>query len=301
MVFVMVPRRRLLQAPLLLAAERAGAATHKMTLSMHQTTSARAGYRKSLEGWAKAGIHDVEPTAALLDDYLKTDSLASAKRILSDNGLNIISGAVGVTGLWEPNPNFAKNLDAFRKWCEQFADLGAPLVYSPCVTTAKFTPDDYVRCLENIRQVAEVARQFRLKVAAEFVRNSTFLASLPTALRLHREALHPNFGILFDCYHFWSGPSKFEDMDLIKPGEIIHAHLNDTQDLPRELLDMQSRVIPGDGVAPLPKILEKLADRGYGGPISVELFLPKFQEAEPFELAKEIKLKCERVFKQARL
>jgi sugar phosphate isomerase/epimerase len=301
MVFVMVSRRRLIQAPLLLAAEHARAATHKMTLSMHQTTSARAGYRKSLEGWAKAGIHDVEPTAALLDDYLKTDSLANAKRILSDNGLNVISGAVGVSGLWEPNPNFAQNLDAFRKRCEQFADLGAPLIYSPCVTTAKFTPDDYVRCLENIRQVAEVARQFRLKVAAEFIRNSTFLASLPTALRLHREAVHPNFGILFDCYHFWSGPSKFEDMDLIEPGEIIHAHLNDTQALPRELLDMQSRVIPGDGVAPLAKILAKLADRGYAGPISVELFLPRFQEAEPFELATEVKLKCERVFKQAGL
>ncbi|MCU1259178.1 MAG: sugar phosphate isomerase/epimerase [Bryobacterales bacterium] len=283
----------------MLAAERAGAATRKMTLSMHQFTSARAGYRKSLEGWAKAGIRDVEPSAGLLDDFLKTDTLASAKRVMIDNDLKIVSGAVGVTGLWEPNPNFPTNLNAFKKRCEQFAELGAPLVYSPCATSGKFMTDDYVRCLDNIRQVADVARQFKLKVAAEFVRNSTFLASLPTALRLHREAAHPNFGVLFDCYHFWSGPSKFEDMDLIKPGEIIHAHLNDTQDLPRELLDLQSRVIPGDGVAPLAKILRKLADKGYGGPISVELFLPKFQEADPFELAKEIKLKCEAVFKQA--
>jgi 2-keto-myo-inositol isomerase len=299
MVFVMLPRRTVLQAPLLLSAERAGAATRKMTLSMHQFTSARAGYRKSLEGWAKAGISNVEPSAALLDEYLKTDTLASAKRVLTDNGLKIVSGVASVTGLWEPNANFAENLDAFKKRCEQFAELGAPLVYSPCATAAKFTPNDYVRCLENIRQTAEVARQFKLKVAAEFVRNSTFLASLPTALRLHREAAHPDFGILFDCYHFWSGPSKLEDMDLIKPGEIIHAHLNDTQDLPRELLDLQSRVIPGDGVAPLAKILRKLAERGYVGPISVELFLPKFQEADPFELAGEIKRKCEAVFKQA--
>jgi 2-keto-myo-inositol isomerase len=272
-----------------------------MTLSMHQFTSARAGYRKSLEGWAKAGIRDVEPAANLLDDYLKTETLAGAKRVLTDNGLRIISGAVGVTGLWEPNPNVSKNLDAFKKRCEQFAELGAPLIYSPCATTAKFTTDDYERCPENIRQAAEVARQFKLKVAAEFVRNSAFLASLPTALRIHRAAAHPNFGILFDCYHFWSGPSKFEDMDLIKPGEIIHAHLNDTQDLPRELLDSHSRVIPGDGVAPLAKILRKLADTGYRGPISVELFLPKFQEADPFELAKEIKLKSETLFKQAGL
>ena len=270
-----------------------------MTLSMHQFTSARAGYRKSLEGWAKAGIRNAEPSAGLLDDYLKTDTLAGAKRILTDNALKIVSGVTNVTGLWEPNPNFSQNLEVFKKRCEQFAELGAPLVYSPCATSAKFTTDDYSRCLDNIRRVADVARQFKLKVAAEFVRSSTFLASLPTALRLHREAAHPNFGILFDCYHFWSGPSKLEDMDLIRPGEIIHAHLNDTQDLPRELLDLQSRVIPGDGVAPLAKILRKLVDKGYQGPISVELFLPKFQEADPFELAKEIQGKCGSLFKHA--
>ena len=298
-MFLMLPRRTVLQAPLLLAAEGAGAATRKMTLSIHQTTSAGAGYRKSLEGWAKAGIRNVEPSSRLLDDYLKTDTLASAKRVLTDNGLEVVCGAVGITGLWEPNPKFEENLEAFKKRCEQFAELGAPLVYSPCATSAKFTPDDYGRSLQNIRQAAEVARQFQLKVAAEFLRNSTFLASLPTALRLHREAAHPNFGILFDCYHFWSGLSKFEDMDWIKPGEIIHAHLNDTQDLPRELLDLQSRVIPGDGVAPLAKILRKLREKGYTGPMSVELFLPKFQQADPFDLAQEIKRKSEAMFKQA--
>lgn len=299
MVFVMLARRTVLQGAVVFAAQSARAAARKMTLSMHQFTSAGAGYRRSLEGWAKAGIRQVEPSAGLLDEYLKTDTLAGAKRVLTDNGLKIVSGAIGVTGLWEPNSKFSENLDAFKKRCEQFAELGAPLVYSPCVTEAKFTPDDYLRCVDNIRQVADVARQYKLKVAAEFVRNSMFLASLPTALRLHRAAAHPNFGILFDCYHFWSGPNKLEDMDSIKPGEIIHAHLNDTQDLPRELLDLHSRVIPGDGVAPLMKILRRLVDKGYEGPISVELFLPQFQEADPFELAKEIEVKCEKVFKQA--
>jgi sugar phosphate isomerase/epimerase len=272
-----------------------------MTLSIHQTTSTGAGYQKSLEGWAKAGIRQVEPTAALLDDFLKTGTLATAKRILTDQGLQIVSGAVGVTGLWEPNPKFEENLDHFRRRCEQFAELGAPLVYSPCATAAKFEKDDYARCLANIRRTADSARQFKLKVAAEFVRSSTFLASLPTALRLHRQAAHPNFGILFDCYHFWSGPSKFEDLDQIKPGEIIHAHLNDTPDLPRELLDLQTRVMPGDGVAPLPAILRKLAEKGYQGPLSVELFLPEFQQADPFQLATQLQQKSTALFRQAGL
>ena len=298
----MPQRRTVLQAPFALAAAAAAAtASGTMTLSMHQFTSAGAGYRKSLEGWAKAGIRNVEPASSLLDEFLKTDSIANAKRLLTDNGLRIVSGATGVTGLWDPNPNFAQNLETFKRRCAQFAELGAPLVYSPCATSAAFTAEDYARSLENTRLVADAAAQFKVKVAAEFVRNSTFLASLPTALRLKREAAHPNFGILFDCYHFWSGPSKMEDLDLIQPGDIIHAHLNDTPGVRRELLDLQTRVIPGDGVAPLAKILRKLVDRGYAGPISVELFLPKYQQADPFELATEIQQKSAAFFKKARL
>jgi len=62
---------------------------------------------------------------------------------------------------------------------------------------------------------------------------------------------------------------------------------------------LQSRVMPGDGVAPLAAILRKLAEKGYHGPLSVELFLPKFQQADPFELAKELRQKSEVLFQQA--
>lgn len=256
-----------------------------MTFSMHQFTSAGAGFRKSLEGWARAGVKNVEPAANVLDAFLKTETLASAKRVITDNGLKVVCGAVGTTGLWEPNARFEENLEAFRKRCEQFAALGAPIVYSPCVSAAKFVAEDYVKSPEQIRRVADVAKSFGLKVAAEFVRSSTFMASLPTALQLHRAAAHPNFGVLFDCYHFWTGPSKMEDLAMIRPGEIIHAHLNDTPEMPRELLDLQSRVGPGEGVAPLRQILERLP---YRGPISVELFWPKYQQADPYEMAKEL-------------
>ncbi len=280
-------RRTVLQTALALAAPPS------MTFGMHQFTSAGAGYRGSLEGWARAGVRQVEPTSDLLDAFLKTGTLAAAKRILTGLGLTAVSAATGVAGLWEPNPNFEANLEAFRRRCAQFAELGAPVVYSPCLTQERFHADDYSRALDNVRRTAEVARGFGIKVAAEFVRNSTFLAALPTALRLKREAAHPNFGILFDCYHFWSGPSKMEDLDLIQPGEIFHVHVNDTPPIARELLDLRTRVIPGDGVAPLAAILHRLRERGYAGPATVELFLPQYQSADPFQLASEIKRKTE--------
>jgi sugar phosphate isomerase/epimerase len=137
-------------------------------------------------------------------------------------------------------------------------------------------------------------------VMFEFVRASSFIATLGTAVKLAHEAAHANVKILFDCYHFWSGQSKFEDLELLRPGDIGHVHFQDVPDMPRELLDQTTRVIPGDGVTPLVKILQKLTVKaGYAGPLSVELFLPRFQQGDPFEVAREIRQKSEAVMRQA--
>ncbi len=301
----MLSRRAVLLAPLgALTASgiRGMAASRKMTLSIHQNTSAAAGYRRSLEGWARAGIRNVEITAQLLDDFLKTDSLAAAKRVLTDNGLTPVSSACGVNGLWEPNPNHAAAIDSLKKRCEQLAMLGLARFYAPVTPTTPFTEDDiYKTGADNMRTVGEVAKQFDMTAMAEFTRASTFIATLGTMIKVTRNAAHPNMKILFDCYHFWSGQSKFEDLDLLKPGEIAHVHFQDVPDMPRELLGQATRVIPGDGVTPLVKILRKLSEKGYAGPLSVELFLPKFQQGDPFEVAREIKQKSEGVMRLAKV
>src|SRR3989442_10609796 len=111
----MLSRRDVLLAPLALVAARAASAAGKMTLAIHQNTSAGAGYRASLEGWARAGIKYVELTNTQLDGFLKTDSLPAARRIVTDLGLTPVSAACGVFGLWEPNPNRAAALESFKR------------------------------------------------------------------------------------------------------------------------------------------------------------------------------------------
>jgi 2-keto-myo-inositol isomerase len=297
----MITRRAVLLTPVALVAASAAAQNAKMTLAIHQNTSAGAGYRGSLEGWAKAGIKNVEITNGLLDPFLKTDSLAAARRVLADNGLTPVSGACGVAGLWEPNPNRAAALDNFKKRCEMFKTLGLTHIYAPTGTTEKFTADDYKAGAANMREVGEIAKQFEMTAMAEAVRASTFISTLPTLLKMTREAGHPNMKPLLDFYHFWSGNNKLEDLDQIRPREIGHVHFQDVPDMPRELLDNTTRFIPGDGIAPVTQILRKLADKGYTGSLSVELFLPKFQQGDPFAVASEIRKKAEAVMRQAKV
>ena len=296
----MLSRRTALFAPLAAAASGAGA-TRKMTLCMHQGTSRAAGYRKSLEGWAKAGIRNVELAQASLDDFLKTDSLAAAGRVIKDLGLTAVSSQTSLADLWIPGPERAASLDSWKKRCEQMSSLGLTKIYCPSLTTRKVTADDYKATPGCIREAGEIAGQYNLTAMIEFTRTSTHLATLTSALKVIREAAHPNVRPMMDFFHFWSGLSKFEDLDLLRPGELAHAHFQDVADVPKELHDNSSRLIPGDGVAPLVRILRKLAEKGYTGSLSVELFLPELQNGDPYETARQIREKSQLVMGKARV
>jgi 2-keto-myo-inositol isomerase len=277
----------------------ASAAERKMVLCMHSNTSAGAGYRRALDGWAKAGIKNVELNALFVDEFLKTDTIDGARKVLTDNGLTVVHGAVSVDGLLEPNADHAAAIETLKRRLALFASLGLKNVYTTSGGTRKLAIDDYKIVADNMRSVGETAQAFDMFVSVEFVRASLYMSTLLTALKVTREAAHPNFGVMFDFYHFWSGLNKLEDMDQIRPGEIHHVHFQDVPDMPRELLDNSTRIIPGDGVSPIGTMLRKLAEKGYAGPLSVELFLPRFQQGDPYEIAREIRQKCEAVMNSA--
>ena len=296
----MMSRRAVLLSPLALAAAASAAAqSGKMTLAIHQNTSLAAGFRGSLEGWARAGIRSAEIIAGQLDEFLKTNSPAAARRFFADLGLMPVSGASGVNQIWEPHAGNAAAREEFKRRCDIFASVGLTRIYSPTGTTGTFTENDYKVGADNMRAAGEIARQFGMTAMVEAVRASTFISTLPTLLEVTRAAAHPNLKPLLDFYHFWSGLNKLEDLDLIRPGELGHVHFQDVPDVPRERLDNNTRFIPGDGIAPLNAMLRTLVEKQYSGALSVELFLPRFREGNPFEVASEIRRKSEAVMRRA--
>jgi hypothetical protein len=115
----------------------------------------------------------------------------------------------------------------------------------------------------------EIVKPFGMVAMVEFMSRSTLIG---TSLRcMTRDAAHPNIKPMLDCYHFWAGLCKFEDLELIR-GEIHHVHFQDTPDVPREMLDHTTRIVPGEGVTPLVRILQKLREKGYRGALSVGVF-----------------------------
>lgn len=299
----MLTRRSILLTPLAAAAARYAVgqaeADGKMRLALHQNTSRPAGFRASLEGWARAGIRYVELTDVMLDGFLANDTLAGARRLLDDLGLTPVSAAAVLPDVWIPGPEHAASLETWRRRCAQFVELGADKIYCPSTTSRRVTADDFAATPAAIREAGDIAQSFRLTAMIEFARTSTHLATLPSTLRVLREAGHPSVKPMLDFFHFYSGLSKLEDLDLLEPGELAHAHFQDLLAGPRELIDNEWRLIPGDGVAPVVTILRKLAAKGYTGALSVELFRQDIVTRDPFDAAAEIRRKCEAVMRDA--
>lgn len=275
----------LAQAPLRAQAPAQGG----IFVCMHGASSERFDFRAQMEGWAKAGIRAVEPSLPKVREFAQKESPAAARRLLDDLGLKAVSSSNQLF-LPEPGETRLKSLEDL-KWKVELAQvIGADRIVAPSAGTGNYTLDDYRRGAENLREAGEIARPFGVTVMLEFARTSRFVGSLPTAIRMVREANHPNVRVMLDTYHFWGGISKFEDLDLLQDGELHHLHFEDVPaDPPREIQGQPHRAFPGEGIAPLRRIIEVLKRKKYAGPASFESFTPAVQAADPYEVAMRVR------------
>ena len=254
---------------------------------IHETSSDGFDFKTAMEGYAKAGIKAVEPTLVKVQEFAQKESVAAAKRLLDDMGLKAVSSSAGLLGLMEPGPLRAKSMEDLKARLELAKAIGVDRMVTPSTGVGPYTEDDFKKGVDYMREIAEIAKPYGITLLLEFTRAGRFAGSLATALKLVRETNHPNYRPMIDIYHFWGGVSKFEDLDLLHDGELAHLHFEDVPAEPiRELQGQTDRVFPGQGIAPLKRIVQMLKKKKYSGPASIEMFGPKFQKMEPFEFAR---------------
>ena len=256
-----------------------------IVVCMHEASSDRFDFRSAMEGYARAGIRAVEPALTKVREFAQKESPAAARRLLDDLGLKAASSS-NQLGLAEPGDARERSLEDLKWKCELAQTIGCDRIVAPSAGTGQYTADDYKRGVDNLREAADIAKPFGVSIMLEFARTSRFAASLATALRLVRDANHPNVRVMIDTYHFWAGISKFEDLDLLRDGELHHLHFEDVPaDPPREILGQPNRVFPGEGIVPLRRIVDVLKRKKYSGAASLEMFNPAIQAMDPFQVA----------------
>lgn len=270
-------------------------------VSIHQASTSRYDFKTSVEGIAKAGVRAVEVDIAKVRQFVQAESMATAKRLMDDLGVKPVSssnhlGFVDATATQLQSG--AASLDALKEKLEIVQAIGCDRIVCPSTSTGSKTLDDYQRGVDNMRAGGELAKRYGVTLMLEFTKTSTLAGTLPSALKIVRDADHPNVRAMLDTFHFWAGLSKFEDLELLRDGELAHLHFEDIpSDPPREMLESQQhRTFPGEGSAPLRRIIDHLKRKRYSGPVSLEVFqsgTPAIQNMDPFQLATRAKAAIE--------
>jgi sugar phosphate isomerase/epimerase len=277
---------------------QAAASGSGLQVCMHQASSERFDFRQAMEGYAKAGVRLVEPNLLKVREFAqKEGGAAAAKRLLDNLGLRVASNSNQLF-LMEPGEQRLKSIEELKWKVELIQAIGGDRLVTPSVGTGTYTEDDYKRGVDHMREAAEIARPFGVTLMLEHARSSRFVGSLPTALKMVRETNHPNYRVMLDTYHFWGGISKFEDLALLRDGDLHHLHFEDVPaDPPREIQGQPHRVFPGGGIAPLRRIIEALRAKKYSGAVSFESFTPEIQAMDPYQLTMRVRKAIEPLIK----
>ncbi|HEY0962103.1 MAG TPA: sugar phosphate isomerase/epimerase [Pseudomonadales bacterium] len=262
------------------AADTAG-----LVVCMHGITSSEFDFRTCMEGWAKAGIRAAEPDLVKAREFEAANGAGSARRLMDDLGL-VAYSSTNQLNLDERADARVQAVEDL-KWKVAMAEsLGATRLVIPSTANQPHVLADYEQLRADMYAYGEIAKPHNVALMVEFTRNSRLVNNLRTSLDLVRSVNHPNIRFMIDLYHFWAGPSKFEDLDLIEPGEIHHVHFADTPRSPAlEVAEQKDRAFPGEGIAPLQKILNKLVEKGYNRALSLELFDMDVRRTDPAVIA----------------
>ena len=129
---------------------------------------------------------------------------------------------------------------------------------------------------------------------------SANLHLLGEALYVIAESGHPKACLLPDVYHTYKGGSDFDAYKVISGCTIQVFHLNDyPADPSRDRIGDGDRVMPGDGIAPIPQILRDVYDNGCRAMLSLELFNRDYWKQDALEVAKLGLSKMKAVVKKA--
>jgi 4-hydroxyphenylpyruvate dioxygenase len=250
-----------------------------------EATTLPNSFAEDVAAYADAGCPVMEVWLTKLETHLERHSAADTRRLLADRQMTLAAASYQGGLLLSQGEQRKAHFDHFRRRLDLCQQLGIPtlLVVADFVEAVDAT--SLSRAVVSLKQAAQWAAGFGVRLALEFRGGSRFCASLDTALALIAQADEPNVGVNLDVFHYYTGPSKFDDLSLLTPQNLAFVQLCDVAGVPRELAADSDRVLPGDGDFRLGPILRQLRSIGYEGWVSLELMNPTLWKTKATQVA----------------
>ena len=243
--------------------------------SVSQVSTLPASFADDVRAYVSAGADGIGVWELKLGDGPDDEAL----ELLDESGLGRATAVPAIPSVL-PLPLFPgpddpqERIDSMCASIHRLARFVPSAVLVSTGPAGSRDPDEArVVAIDGLRQLAREAESAGVRLALEpfqreGIENWSFLNTLTDAAELIEEAGTANVGIQFDTWHLWNTPDVLDEV--ARHAHLIAGvHVNDWREPTRGWAD---RVLPGDGVAPLPELLGALDAAGWDGFYDLEVF-----------------------------
>ena len=269
-----------------------------MKIALNGATTMHADLTTDIKAASQAGYELIEIWAAKLREFLKTNTVADLKRLLTENNLEPYS----INSIEHITFRSAEDYANIKAETEELSKIAAEIncpyvVVVPGKLPHNAVEEEIIRESVNVlNELADIAEKYNVGLAFEFLgQTDCSVQTLDLDKKIIERVNRENVGLVIDTFHFYAGNSTFEAIETLDPKKLFIFHINDAENLPKEDLTDAHRLYPGEGILPIKEIKERFDKIGYDRMVSIEIFRPEYWDENPFEVAKKAKAATERV------
>lgn len=257
------------------------------SLNMATIRGHKLGFIDELKTAAKAGFRSVEIWMDSFQDYLdKGGRVSDAKNIINDLGLTIENCIGFAEWIVDDKTRREKAIEQLKREMDLLAGISCRRTAAPPMGATDGPLLDLKVIAERYRTILEIGEQKNVVPQLELWGFSNNLKHMSEVMYVAMETGHPSAKVLLDVYHIFKGGSSVDTMHFIDTSGIEVFHINDyPSNISAADITDADRIYPGDGIAPLKRILPLVKKENKPLVLSFEVFNPAYYKQDALLVA----------------
>ncbi len=257
-------------------------------LNMATIRGHKLGFVKELETASAAGFHAVEIWIDSLQEYLSNGgTVKDVKKRIDDLGLKVEDSIGFAEWISDDGPTRKKAIEQTKREMDILAGIGCKRMAAPGKGATNSSVPDLNVIAERYRTILELSDASGVIPQLEMWGFQRNLSRVSEVTYIAMESGHPSAKMLLDIFHLYKGGTPLDTLSLINPSAVDILHMNDyPSTLSATVITDADRIYPGDGVAPIKRILKILSKKDQPLVLSTEVFNKLYYQQDALTVAK---------------
>jgi sugar phosphate isomerase/epimerase len=263
-------------------------AAHTFCLNMATIRGHKLGFVKELETASAAGFHSVEIWFDSWQEYLKNGgTIGDTKKRLNDLGLKVENSISFNEWIVDDEATRKKEIEQMKRDMAMLAEIGCKRMAATGKGATNSIAPDFNTTAERYLTILELGDKSGVVPQLEmwgFMKN---MSNVSEVLYMAMKTANKSARILLDIFHLYKGQTSLDTLPFMDPLTVDILHMNDyPATLSYEVITDADRIYPGDGIAPIKRILQILGRHNHPLVLSVEVFNKGYYSQDALIVAK---------------